>query len=248
MSPFSTHRNEPLQLSHTIMLLIDVSESMNGSGLESSSDFVKDMQNAPELNTKFQLAKYMAAEFVKKQASSNVGVIVFGDFAYVATPLTYDKDMVATILNGLDEGIAGTMTAMYDALFLGVRLLKKNDAKEKVVILLTDGYNTAGRIGLEPTFRAIESEKIRVYTIGVGKKGEYDVNVLKKLATISNGEFFEANSAFALKEVYAKIDELERSLQRSTAEPMKDFLYIYPLLLSLLSLMGYFWYTKRHSA
>lgn len=243
-APILKQRQEPLQLTHTIMLMIDVSESMNGGSLDANSS-ANDVSKSTLSGSKFQIAKRVASEFAATRENSNIGVIVFGDFAYVATPLTYDRQSVSTILNGLEEGIAGSMTAMYDALFLGVRLLQKNSAKEKIAILLTDGYNTAGRISLDVALRALESEKIRVYTIGIGQPGEYDKDVLRQIARASDGEFFEANSAHALESVYQKIDHLERSLQRSSAEPLIEHLFIYPLFLAFFSLLGYMFYALK---
>lgn len=243
-SPFLRQRQEPLQLSHTIMLMIDVSESMNGGGLETLGS-TNQTENSPLSASKFQVAKKVASEFAATRENSNIGVIVFGDFAYVATPLTYDRQSVSTILTSLEEGIAGSMTAMYDGLFLGVRLLQKNSAKEKVAILLTDGYNTAGHISLDVALRALESENIRVYTIGIGQAGDYDERVLRQIAKASNGEFFEANSENTLQLVYQKIDTLERSLQRSIAEPLVEHLFIYPLLVAFFSLLSYMYYVLK---
>lgn len=243
-SPVLRQRQEPFQLSHTIMMMIDVSESMNGGGLDTNTS-TNESHNGSLSGSKFQIAKKVASEFTTNRENSTIGLIVFGDFAYVATPLTYDRQSVSTILQGLEEGIAGSMTAMYDALFLGVRLLQKNSAKEKIAILLTDGYNTAGHISLNVALRALKSEKIRVYTIGIGQKGDYDEGVLRQIAHASNGEFFEAQSAYALELVYQKIDTLERSLQRSIAEPLVEHLFIYPLLIAFLSLLGYMFYALK---
>ncbi|MFT7003852.1 MAG: Ca-activated chloride channel family protein [Sulfurimonas sp.] len=245
-SPYFSKRKEPLHLSHTIMMMIDVSSSMNGAVVDAKNS-IKDINATSLSGSKFEIAKQIASDFAIKQENSNLGVIVFGDFAYVATPLTYDKKTVSDILKGLEEGIAGSGTAMYDALFLGVSLLEKNKAKEKVTILLTDGYNTAGRIGLSTVLRALESQKVKVYTIGIGQKGDYDEAVLNKIALSSNGKFFTANSSNALKKVYAQIDALERSLQRSTAESSIDYLFMYPLMISFFALLWYMKFSLREN-
>jgi Ca-activated chloride channel family protein len=245
-SPFISERREPLHLSHTIMMMIDVSDSMNGGNLDSNSTSLE-FPITKNSGSKFQVAKQVASNFVKKQTNSNIGVIVFGDFAYVATPLTYDKKIVSTILQNLEEGIAGSKTAMFDALFLGTSLLKKNEAKQKVAILLTDGYNTAGKISFDVVLRALAAEKIKVYTIGIGREGDFDAAVLAKLALNSNGKFFQANSIKALESVYQEIDTLERSLQRSTAESSVEYLFIYPLLIAFFALLGYMSYTVKEN-
>lgn len=240
-SPYVFQRQEPLSLSHTVMMLIDVSDSMNGSLVDTNA--------TQEKASKFFLAKQLGMAYVDKQENSALGLIVFADFAYIASPLTYDKETVKTVLANLTEGIAGQMTSMYDALFLGARLLQKNDAKEKAMILLTDGYNTAGKISLEIAMKHLLEQKIRVYTIGVGNQSiEYDAQLLHDIAEKSQGAFFEASSEHALQEVYAQIDALEKSYQKSPAEALKDYWFIYPLGLGTLLLMGYFWLIQRRDA
>ncbi|MDD3344098.1 MAG: VWA domain-containing protein [Sulfurospirillaceae bacterium] len=226
-SPITHVPGHTSKLSHAVMLLMDVSESMSrGLGV----------MNA---RSKFDTSKEIAASFIKQRENDNVGVIVFGEFAYVATPLTFDHDSAATIIQNLNEGIAGKRTAMYDALFLATRLLQKNSAKEKVAILLTDGFNTAGQISLEAALRAVESEKIKVYAIGIGRSGEYDEAILQLIAHKSGGAFFKANSEQMLVDVYQKIDLMEKSLQRAQSPTHAKYLYMYPLFVGLLALFGY---------
>lgn len=227
-SPVIQSKEEQLRLSHSILLLLDVSESMNKEVLDHTS-----------MKSKFVLSKQMAASFIEKRKMDNIGVIVFGDFAYVATPLTYDYESASIIVQNIEEGIAGNKTAMYDALFLATRLLQKNSAKEKVVVLLTDGFNTTGNIPLEASLRALESEKVKVYAIGIGREGEFDERVLTLLANKSGGAFFKANSARTLEEIYTKIDAMEQSLQSSSGKYHYQYLYMYPLLIAFFALLGY---------
>lgn len=234
-SPVLKNTQESLRLSHAIMLLMDVSESMS-RGLSNNGTFVQ---------SKFTLSKEIAASFVAQRENDNVGVIVFGDFAYVATPLTYDHQSASMIVQNIDKDSAGKKTAMYDALFLGVRLLQKNSAKEKVMILLTDGFNTTGKVSLDAAIRAIESEKIKVYAIGIGREGEYDETVLKAISTQSGGAFFRASSGKMLEEVYRKIDQMEKSLQTSNTKISFQYLYMYPLLLSFFVLSSYVYLRRQ---
>ncbi|WP_263832224.1 vWA domain-containing protein [Sulfurospirillum oryzae] len=227
-SPVIQSKEEQLRLSHSILLLLDVSESMH-----------KELFDRTSMKSKFVLSKQLAASFIEKRKMDNIGVIIFGDFAYVATPLTYDFESASMIVQNLEEGIAGTKTAMYDALFLATRLLQKNSAKEKVVVLLTDGFNTTGNVPLEAALRALESEKIKVYAIGIGREGEFDEGVLSLLAQKSGGAFFKANSAKTLEEIYTKIDAMEQSLQSASGKYRYQYLYMYPLLAAFLALLGY---------
>lgn len=230
-SPVTRYQSDAVKLSHAVMLLMDVSESMSRAGLDVLSS-----------KSKFDTSKEIAASFIAQRENDTVGVIVFGEFAYVATPLTFDHQSASSIVQNLNEGVAGKRTAMYDALFLATRLLQKNSAKEKVAILLTDGFNTAGKITLEAALRAVESEKIKVYAIGIGRSGEYDEAILSLIALKSGGAFFKASSERMLVEVYQKIDAMEKSLQKSEAPVSTNYLYMYPLFVSLLAL---FWYLHR---
>ena len=227
-SPVIQSKEEELRLSHSILLLLDVSESMH-----------KELFDRTTMKSKFVLSKQLAADFIEKRKVDNIGVIVFGDFAYVATPLTYDYESASMIVQNLEEGIAGKKTAMYDALFLATRLFQHNNAKEKVVVLLTDGYNTTGNIPLDAALRALESEKIKVYAIGIGREGEFDEGVLTLFAQKSGGAFFKANNAKTLEEIYAKIDAMEQSLQSSSGKYHYRYLYMYPLIVAFLALLGY---------
>lgn len=227
-SPVIQSKEEQLRLSHSILLLLDVSESMH-----------KELFDRTTMKSKFVLSKELAAAFIEKRKMDNIGVIVFGDFAYVATPLTYDYESASMIVQNLEEGVAGNKTAMYDALFLATRLLQNNSAKEKVVVLLTDGFNTTGNIPLDAALRALESEKIKVYAIGIGREGEFDEGVLNVFAQKSGGAFFKANNAETLEEIYTKIDAMEQSLQNSSGEYHYQYLYMYPLLVAFLALLGY---------
>lgn len=227
-SPVIQSKEEQLRLSHSILLLLDVSESMH-----------KELFDRTTMKSKFVLSKELAAAFIEKRKMDNIGVIVFGDFAYVATPLTYDYESASMIVQNLEEGVAGNKTAMYDALFLATRLLQNNSAKEKVVVLLTDGFNTTGNIPLDAALRALESEKIKVYAIGIGREGEFDEGVLNVFAQKSGGAFFKANNAKTLEEIYIKIDAMEQSLQNSSGEYHYQYLYMYPLLVAFLALLGY---------
>ncbi|MBV5278931.1 MAG: VWA domain-containing protein [Campylobacteraceae bacterium] len=235
-SPVMKNKEESLHFSHALMLLMDVSESMSRGGLSSSNG---------AFQSKFTLSKQIASSFVKQRENDNIGVIVFGDFAYVATPLTFDHQSASMIVQNIDKDSAGKKTAMYDALFLAARLLQKNSAKEKVIILLTDGFNTTGKISLDAALRSIESEKIKVYAIGVGRNGEYDEEVLNMIAHQSGGAFFKASSGKMLEEVYSRIDKMEKSLQSSQSKVSVDYLYMYSLILGFFTLLFYMGLTLK---
>jgi len=230
-SPFTKDEKVAVKPAHAVMLLIDVSDSMSQG---------KMIANAlGGVDSKLNIAKKRASEYVEQRRRDHVGVIVFGDFAYVASPLSFDYRSVATLIENIERGIAGSQTALYDALFLSARLLRDSKAKERVAILLTDGFNTAGQIPLKVALNAIEDENIKVFTIGIGRYGEYDENVLRQIAKRSGGEFFSARNSGNLEKIYAHIDKLQKSELRAKPEFNNNYLFIYPLGASLLFLFVY---------
>ncbi len=230
-SPISKDEKIATKPAHAVMLLMDVSDSMSQDRMRVSS--------FGGVDNKLSVAKQKASEYIKQRVSDHVGIIVFGDFAYVASPLSFDHVSSASLLESIKRGVAGSKTAMYDALFLSARLLKNSKAKEKVVILLTDGINTAGQIPLQVALNAVEDEKLKVFTIGIGRQGDYDERVLRLIAQKSGGEFFAARDSKSLEKIYTHIDKLQKSELRAKPEFNNNYLYMYPLGVSLVFLFGF---------
>lgn len=230
-SPITKDEKIATKPAHAVMLLMDVSDSMSRGRMIVNS--------LGGVDNKLSVAKQKASEYIKQRVSDHVGIIVFGDFAYVASPLSFDHLSSASLLDSIKKGVAGNKTAMYDALFLSARLLKDSKAKEKVVILLTDGFNTAGQIPLEVALNAIADEKLKVFTVGIGRQGDYDAKVLKLIAQKSGGEFFSARNSENLEKIYAHIDRLQKSELRAKPEFNNNYLYMYPLGLALMFLFVY---------
>ncbi len=230
-SPITKHEKVSTKPAHAVMLLMDVSDSMSQGRMVVNS--------LGGVNTKLNVAKQRASEYIQKRENDNVGIIVFGDFAYVASPLSFDHKSSAKLLEGIRRGVAGSKTAMYDALFLATRLLKNSKAKDKAIILLTDGFNTAGQIPLDVALRAIEDENLKVFTVGIGRYGDYDEQVLKLIAQRSKGEFFSASDSTSLERIYNHIDKLQKSELKAKPQFNKNYLFMYPLSLGLLFLFIY---------
>ncbi len=230
-SPFTQEKKVNIKPAHAVMLLMDVSNSMSQGRMVINS--------LGGVDNKLNVAKQRASEYIKNRIDDYVGIIVFGDFAYVASPLSFDHISSANLLNSIKRGVAGSKTAMYDALFLSARLLKNSKTENKIVILLTDGFNTAGEIPLEVALNTIEDEKIKVFTVGIGKYGDYDERVLKLIAKTSGGEFFTARDSNGLEKIYTYIDKLQKSQLQSKPKFNNIYLYMYPLVLALISLFGY---------
>lgn len=216
-----------------IVLAIDASGSMNASGFDEQNEV-----SEGERLSRFEITKKIAADFIKKRENDNVGIVLYGDFAFIASPITYEKEILSRMMSYLTHGMAGQNTAIGDAIAVSVRAFKHSKAKNKVVILLTDGEHNSGETSPKDAAALAKEQGIKIYTIGMGAKGEADEALLRQIAKDAEGEFFSAYNAKELKEVYEKIDELESSKIKSKDYLLKELYYYIPLL-AALALMLY---------
>jgi len=135
-----------------------------------------------------------------------------------------------------DVGIAGTSTAIGDALTQGLRTLKSGEAKSKVLVLLTDGAHNAGRTSPREAVTLAKKQGVKIYTIGIGKKENYDASMLYDIAKDFGGKSFFCQNADELKMVYKNIAKLEPSPIRSEQYLKKEELFIYLLFFAILLL------------
>ncbi len=208
-----------------LILALDTSGSMAERG------FNRESVNQTRYNISISLAK----DFIKNRHDDNIGLVVFGSFAFTASPLTYDLSALEEMFDLTSSvGIAGTSTAIGDAIWQSIITLNAGEAKSKVIILLTDGKHNAGVHSPREAVNEARRRGIKIYTIGIGKKGEYDKELLSTIAKDSKGESFFASNSRELKKIYKKIDKLEPSPIRSNEYLNKQKLFIYPLLLATL--------------
>lgn len=198
-----------------IMLAIDISGSMLAEDLKPN---------------RIESAKEVAAEFISKRPNDRIGLIAYSGIAFTQCPLTTDHEVLKGLLDQLKNNMVVDGTAIGDGLGLAVERLRHSEAISKVVILLTDGINNMGFI--DPTMAAQIAQQygIRVYTIGVGKKGkapypfktpfgvqydyvdvEIDEALLENIATMTGGKYFRAVDNASLQSIYNEIDAMERS-------------------------------------
>jgi Ca-activated chloride channel family protein len=221
---------------YDIALVLDTSGSMKEIG------FDKNNRNID----KFATVQKIVSEFIDKRKNDNLALIVFGEFSFVASPLTYDKTILKDILVRLFIGIAGEKTAIIDSLVQTIKILSKSESKSKIAILLTDGRNTAGKIPYNVATKILEKHKIKIYTIGIGTERDYDKRLLVDIAKKSGGKFFSAHNSKVLNSIYEEIDKLEKSEIKSDKYIKKDYLYIYPLFVAIFSLIFYFLLKNRN--
>ena len=227
-SPITIDKLNPLNRNgKDIVLCIDSSGSMNSSGFDSDDAFSEGKRLS-----RFELTKVIANDFIKKRVSDNVGIVMYGDFAFIASPITYEKEILSDMLSYLTQGMAGQNTAIGESIAMGVRAFKHSVAKTKVMILLTDGEHNSGSISPKDAILLVKEKNIKIYTIAIGDEGESDETLLSKIAKQSGGEFFSAKDAKELQEVYEKIDALESSKIKSREFIQKDFHYQLLLLIA----------------
>ena len=226
-SPISYDQKESSQRKgRDLVFSLDTSGSMAESGFDTEH---------PSKH-KFTLLQELLKAFVMKRYNDNVGVSIFGTFAYGAIPLSYDMNSVTFLLDFIDVGIAGDNTAIGEGLSSALKILEKGTAKEKVIILITDGYQNSGTISVKHAVEEAKKVHVKIYTIGIGKSSDFDGNLLKLIAKESGGKMFAAKDAEELKAVYQQLDTLEPSTIRSQHYLNKRALYIIPLALAFILL------------
>ena len=224
-----------LKKGRDLILAIDASGSMAQSGFNSADRF----------KTKYDTTIALSEAFTQKRFDDNMGVVVFGTFAYTASPLTYDLESLSYLLDMTTVGIAGESTAIGDAIMQSIRTLSFGEAKNKAIILLTDGYHNAGTHSPKEAVKKAKEKGIKIYTIGIGKKSDYDVGMLETIAKESGGKSYAAASAEALAKVYAEINTLEPSPIRGEQYLNQKLLIFFPLSIVFILLLLWVIYQKR---
>ncbi|QSZ42421.1 VWA domain-containing protein [Sulfurimonas aquatica] len=186
---------------------------------------------------KFDILNSLLKEFIAKRHDDNVGVSIFGSYAYSAVPLTYDMSSLEFLLDFFEVGIAGDSTAIGEGIAAATRVIEAGEAKKKVIILVTDGYQNSGAISIKAATKKAKELDIKIYAIGIGKKSDYDFKLLSLISSETNAKAFQATSAEILKDVYIELDSLEPSSIRSEHYLNKHVLYMFPLTLALLLML-----------
>ncbi|MBX2847950.1 MAG: VWA domain-containing protein [Acidiferrobacterales bacterium] len=211
-----------------LMLAVDISRSMEESDMRVSGGYA----------SRIDAVKYVVGEFVEQRAGDRIGLILFGEQAYLQTPLTFDTRTVNEQLNEAQLGFAGNATAIGDAIGLAIKRLRDRPAESRVLILLTDGANTAGTDPNE-AMKIADEANIRIHTIGIGapRRGrpsaDIDERLLSNIATRTGGEYFRARDPSELQRIYAELDRLEPMPEEQIFRPTISLSY-WPLALALL--------------
>ncbi len=221
-----------------LMLAVDLSGSMDAKDFELGSRRVD----------RLTATKAVASDFIGRREGDRIGLILFGERAYLQVPLTLDRETVKILLLEAFIGLAGEKTAIGDAITLAVKRIYDQgaDADEQVLILLTDGANTAGEIDPMKAAELAQQIGLRIYTIGIGAEqmvvssitggmrrvnpsADLDEATLTQIADLTGGRYFRAKDTAGLQDIYRLLDEME-----PVAEPEAGFrpvksLYYWPL-------------------
>ena len=228
-----------------LMLAVDLSGSM------AEEDFVIDRQRVDRLLA----TKIVAGNFIEKRQGDRLGLILFGQQAYLQAPLTYDLKTVKTLLEEAFINMAGQKTAIGDAIGLAIKRLRDKKG-EKVLILMSDGENTAGEMDPLKAAELAAQEKLKIYTIGIGADPEADFfglvrgrsaldeKTLTRIAEITGGRYFRARDTAQLMAIYDAIDAMEPVENEKRFFRPVDELFHWPLAVALMLSLGLLF--RRH--
>ncbi len=223
-----------------LMLAVDLSDSMR------TGDFKIEGQQVNRL----QATKQVASQFIERRRGDRLGLILFGTQAYLQVPLSFDSTTVNRLLQESAIGLAGERTAIGDAIGLAIKRLDLESDNSRVLILMTDGANTAGEVTPLKAAQLAADRELKIYTIGIGAdeqiettwfgtrrtnpSAQLDEKTLRTIARLSGGQYFRARDSEELARIYGLLDELE-PLARDTQNlrPIQA-LFMWPLALALL--------------
>lgn len=240
---------EPISLpasGRDLLLAVDISGSME----------TRDMSWNGESYDRLSIVKAVVGDFVQRRQSDRLGLILFGTRAYLQAPLTFDRKTVNQLLQEAQLGFAGEKTAIGDAIGMAVKRLRDRPQDSRVMILLTDGANTAGQVKPLKAAELAAQSQVKIYTIGVGAdqmqtrgflglgkrtinpSADLDEPTLRSIAEQTGGQYFRARSPEELHKIYEILDTLEPIEQESEVFRPTLSLFFWPLGLALALVGG----------
>ncbi|TKB44070.1 vWA domain-containing protein [Thalassotalea mangrovi] len=225
--------------SREMMIAVDLSGSMQ----------IEDMElNGRQVNRLVMLKKLLG-EFIERRQGDRLGLILFADDAYMQTPMTYDRHTVRQMLDEAVIGLVGQKTAIGDAIALSVKRFLNKEDSNRVLLLLTDGQNTSGKITPEQALEVAVANDVTIYTIGIGAEvmmerslfgnrkvnpsRDLDEDSLRNIANKTQGSYFRATDSASMSNIYQLLDQLEPVEQEQQQMRPLTALYYYPLALML---------------
>ncbi len=219
-----------------LLLAVDLSPSME----------IEDMQLNGRAVDRLVVTKKVLGDFIDRRVGDRLGLVLFGDEAYLQAPLTFDRNTVKELLMESQIGLAGPKTAIGDALGLSVKRLQNESDSSRVIILLTDGSNNAGELEPIKAAELAAQNNIRIYAVGLGAEAmqvasffgtrtinptaDMDEVALEEIAKLTGGAYFRARNSQELNQIYALLNELEPAEQDPQVFRPQKNLYYWPLL------------------
>jgi len=238
---------EPVQLpaeGRDLMLAVDMSASMSQT----------DMALQGRRATRLMAVKSVVGDFVERRKSDRLGLILFADQAYLQAPLTFDRQTVNQLLQEAEIGIAGRATAIGDAIGLAVKRLRDRPASSRVLVLLTDGANTAGELQPSQAAELAAQAGVKIYTIAFGAdsmevpgifgtrrinpSADLDETGMRDLADKTGGQYFRARTTQELDAIHHQLDQLEPIEADAEKFRPEESLFYWPLAVALLLSFG----------
>jgi len=224
-----------MQPARDLLLALDLSQSMD----------TPDFRNpAGVLIPRVDAVRQVVADFVRRRPDDRIGLIVFGDAPYPLVPFTLDHATVETMIGSSLPGMAGPRTALGDAIGLGIKMFAKSEAPEKVLVILTDGNDTASKMPLDQAADIAKERGIRIHTVGIGDpnatgEDRLDAGALGKIAEATGGRYFFGQDQAQLAQIYATLDKITPSNAKTLSWRPKRELFYWPLGAALSLLIAY---------
>lgn len=237
--------------------LMNVDEQINSEGIDIviSLDISGSMLAEDFAPNRIGAAKATAATFIQKRIGDRIGLVVFAGESFTQCPITIDKSVLLSQIDKINSGLLVDGTAIGMGLATAVDRLKDAKGKSRVVVLLTDGINNAGLIDPMTALEVAKAYNVKVYTVGVGTKGEalypvttqfgtekrkmpvqIDEDLLQKISTETGGQYYRATDNKSLEKIYKEIDQLEKTNVEVSAYKRYQELYWTFLMLAFIAL------------
>jgi len=246
--------SQPQWLGDTIDIPTEGREMMIAVDLSGSMQ-IEDMNLNGNTVNRLDMLKVVLGNFIERRVGDRLGLILFADDAYMQTPMTFDRKTVKQMLDESVLGLVGKKTAIGDAIALAVKRFDAKQKSNKILLLLTDGQNTAGKITPEQALEIAIAKDITIYSIGIGAEvmlqqslfgtrrvnpsSELDEKTLTKLAQQTGGKYFRAKDSQGMELIYSLLDQLEPVEQEQQQMRPLTALFYWPLSLAFLLSTGY---------
>ena len=235
---------EPVSMPNSgrdLLIAVDISGSMK----------IEDMKYQGRAIRRLDAVKMVVGDFVKNRKSDRLGLVLFGTQAYLQAPLTYDRQTVNTLLQETEIGFAGEQTSIGDSIGLSIKRLRARPDAQRVLIVLTDGANTAGELDPIKAAELAAKEHVKIYTIGFGAdemlvdngffgsrvvnpSADLDETTMRAIADKTGGQYFRARNLEELGDVHQMLNRLEPIESEEEKFRPVNSLFYYPLIVALL--------------